>query len=426
MQCDNDIDSSCHQKIKTSLYFVLFYLFGLGLFSHTIFEVKNRLFLHYLAPVFLIALLWDNRLKLRRILWPLTFELPLIFLILYSLLSLLWVETPVVNFYSLKGMVFGLLCLFIAKLCTETFSNKAIVKWLLVFWFLNILFIVLQLNFTGEEMGAFLNRYAPPLADAMNDRFLSSDSYRVTGFSLNQNRTTYNLVAIFLFVVFQIKNLKLLLFWMTLNAFALFTLGSRSAFLTFILLSIIFLGLTFRSRKFNRKIVITATATFLLLISVFYSGIVDKFIDSPSNSGRISNFTFSVIEDYLLGRVPKETSAAIKLQDFNIALIANKEHPFFGVGYDGFTHFANTYEKYKGERPYIRMHNLPHRLLTEYGLIGFGILSFLFFWILPKKLLSHSLFQLVAFVLTSLASAWPFQVFTFWVILGIKKEKELE
>lgn len=426
MHSNKEIYTDCHPKIKAFFLYTLLFLFGLGIFSHTVFEIKSKLLIHYVTPIFSIVLAWYNRHDLRRIFWPLTYEQPLIFLIFYSLLSLLWVQTPVVNYYSLKGMVFGLLCLLTAKLCAETYSKRTITIWIFTFWSLNVLFIIFQLYFTGKEIGSFFHNYLKPFAVLINDQFFSSNSNQVTGFALNQNRATYNLMAMFIFILFQLKNIKYILTWMILNAFALFTLGSRSGFLTFTFLSLSFLALTMRSRRVNLKVTVATFSFFIITIGIFYSGAIDKLIRSPSNDGRIANLTLSVIEDLISGKEPDNNSAAVKMDDFKTALKANQEHPFLGIGYDAFPHYAKTYGKYDIKRPYIRMHNLPHALLTEYGLLGVGILSILFFWILPKKLLSYPLFQIAAFLLASLASAWPFQVFTFWFILGIKREKQNE
>ena len=159
------------------------------------------------------------------------------------------------------------------------------------------------------------------------------------------------------------------------------TKGSLLGFVVFTLLffALIYKNNILRQQLFNRKKVIQYIALTLILPSFLYTLTNISFIDSTTTPEKWnSNLT--------------DKSASIRLSWYKNAYTMFKEQPILGVGYGafrkGFTPYASSPHAVTSvteERSVAQLHNDPYQNLLELGIIGAGVIIFIFSYLLFKS-----------------------------------------
>lgn len=197
----------------------------------------------------------------------------------------------------------------------------------------------------------------------------------------------------------------LLLFFLPFFVFSY----SRTAYLSLIFISILFLFIKKKVGKFNQKIILLNIILIGVILFFNTTKEVNKFFPQP-----VKNF----VEKKLL--LPKEKSFTGKRQQhYYYALLTVLDKPLFGVG-PGNLYFSTLRKQFNWEEGTTSAHNILLDIFAENGILA-GTVFLLFLWLVFKKLKKNLYFYL--FLSLGIIFLFNFtyrytSVFIIWFILA--------
>lgn len=207
-------------------------------------------------------------------------------------------------------------------------------------------------------------------------------------------------------ILFNYKN-KLLIFLLLISPFFVFSY-SRTAYLSIIIISVLFLFIKKNTPNFNRKVI---------LLNIILAGII-LFFNTTKEVNRIFP---TKIRSYLEKRLllPQEKNITGKRQQhFYYAWLTVLEKPFFGVGPNNL-YFSTVIKQFNDQEATTTAHNFPLDILAENGTLALlCFMLFLFFvFIKMKKDLYYYLFLSLGLIFLLNFSYRYISIFLIWIVL---------
>lgn len=333
------------QKKKQLWFFRLFFIFfcltfsveALGLpFGRTFSFISISLY-----PLFLIPLYFIKKRS---------FFIPRLPFLLFSLYILILVVSTLVGIdlrQNLQGIVFyaGLFSIFIIAVNSNHSINQLFVKSASIFALILPLYAIITRN--------FIHPHFPNL--------IPDSGYQLVfaKFGLHNHMGDFIAVMlpVFTFYYLSTSQKKYLLLELLLIPFILYSY-SRSAHITFVLLTIVVLLL--RIRKLG--LLSVSFISFFTIITLFFSFLTVRENNFPKTPQSVQRFKQTLlIRDKQLWTPRSEY--------LNQAFLVILEKPFFGIGYNNFINASRKYGKPENNPAY-SSHNIFLDIASEQGILA--------------------------------------------------------
>ena len=386
------------------LYFNYFYASSIDLSKMVLF--KSLLFLLLLTSVWRFAfkrIIFDKKSLIFA--WPLlVFFLGLVISVIFSInVNISWFGSYARHEGLSSYLFYGLWLVLFSLNFNDIFLNHAKLKRLLfsisLSGFLVSIYAIFQLFgwdfFTWSEPASLTRRAFSSLGQP---NFLATWLLLVLPFS-----------AYFLYVSKRNWTRVVLVFLLLIELIALFSTGSRSAFLIFFVVSVAWLlWFLMMEKKYSKKYFYITIASSLALLVVFVTAL---YVINPVRLSELSDF--------------KKGSVNVRFQLWNSGLKAFLEKPLLGYGLDAQTEaYIRYYEPdwavYARPNTYSdRAHNLILDTLLTGGLVGLAALALLLWWAFKNlwQAYKKSDNKFAAFLIWALAAYLFVLLFNFSIVV---------
>ena len=306
------------------------------------------------------------------------------------------------------------------------FNNEKKIKILVYIIFITVCFVLLDSLFQfynysskdgfGYDLLGFKSNWYGRLTGPFGDELVPGayvSKFGLIGyvffFFIKKNKTNYILQILYLSIISLVcfasgERMALATFFLALFFLLLFMKNKRSVFFITIIISLIFIGITYKTHPFYNDYEVLNSTQYHQGMKIEKSFKCEKNIDKECK--KIINIQPSFIE------ILKNFKTSAYGEIYSLAIIMFKDHPFTGVGINNYKFACINNDKYKKEMKNYDCASHPHNIyiqwLSEGGIIALFsflvYLGYLFNFIIFGK--NHNQFKIISLAVMIIIF-WP-------------------